>query len=71
MTQDINYMKLYAENDDFRRYVDRYGKQYVVLPHEAVQHVIVQAYGDQLVKRQSEIAEPVKTEINIGCGGGC
>ena len=73
MTQgEINYyLKLYAENKDFKRYVDRYciDTKHQITVEEAVQHVIVRVYADQLIKRQSETDVPVKTEIKAGCGG--
>lgn len=43
--QSIDYTDLYAENEDFKRYVDRYCTKHRVSVDEALQHYLVQAAG--------------------------
>jgi hypothetical protein len=40
---------LYEENEDFRRYVDRYSRQYRIEPEEAIRHRIVISYAEYVV----------------------
>lgn len=42
----IDYAALYAENEDFRRYVDKYCTKHRISVDEALQHYLVQAAGD-------------------------
>lgn len=49
----VDYTALYAENEDFKRYVDRYCKKHRVSVDEALQHYLVQMAGRQY-KEQSE-----------------
>ena len=51
--QNINYTALYADNADFRRYVDRYCVKYRISAVEALQHYLVQMAGGQY-KEQTE-----------------
>lgn len=51
--EHIDYNALYAENADFKRYVDRYCKKHRVSVDEALQHYLVQAAG-QIYKEQAE-----------------
>lgn len=51
--EPINYTALYAENEDFKRYVDRYCVKHRISVAEALQHYLVQAAG-QIYKEQSE-----------------
>lgn len=41
--QNIDYTALYAENEDFKRYVDRYCVKHRISVAEALQHYLVQA----------------------------
>lgn len=49
----IDYTALYAENEDFKRYVDRYCTKHCVSVDEALQHYLVQMVGMQY-KEQAE-----------------
>ena len=51
--QTIDYTALYAENADFKRYVDRYCVKHRISVAEALQHYLVQMAGMQY-KEQSE-----------------
>lgn len=51
--QNIDYTALYAENEDFKLYVDRYCIKHRVSVDEALQHYLVQAAG-QIYKEQAE-----------------
>lgn len=51
--QSIDYTALYAENEDFKRYVDRYCTKHRVSVDEALQHYLVQAAG-RVYKEQAE-----------------
>lgn len=46
---------LYAENEDFRRYVDRYCTKHNVSVDEALQHYLVQAAGWLYKKQEKKI----------------
>lgn len=50
--EPIDYTALYAENEDFRRYVDRYCTKHNISVDEALQHYLVQAAG-RVYKEQS------------------
>lgn len=49
----VDYTALYAENEDFKWYVDRYCTKHRVSVDEALQHYLVQMAGRQY-KEQSE-----------------
>lgn len=49
----LDYTALYAENDDFKRYVDRYCVKHRISVDEALQHYLVQAAG-RVYKEQTE-----------------
>lgn len=51
--QSIDYTALYAENADFKRYVDRYCTKHRVSVDEALQHYLVQMAG-RMYKEQEE-----------------
>ena len=51
--QKIDYTALYADNEDFRRYVDRYCTKHRISVAEALQHYLVQMAGRQY-KEQAE-----------------
>lgn len=51
--QSIDYTALYAENEDFKRYVDRYCVKHRISVDEALQHYLVQAAG-RVYKEQAE-----------------
>ena len=46
--QNIDYTALYAENADFKRYVDRYCVKHRISVAEALQHYLVQMAGRQV-----------------------
>lgn len=50
---DYDYTALYADNADFKRYVDRYCTKHRISVAEALQHYLVQMAGRQY-KEQSE-----------------
>ena len=49
----VDYTALYAENEDFKRYVDRYCTKHRVSVVEALQHYLVQMAG-RMYKEQEE-----------------
>ena len=49
----VDYTALYAENEDFKRYVDRYCTKHRVSAAEALQHYLVQMAG-RMYKEQAE-----------------
>ena len=49
----INYTTLYADNADFKRYVDRYCVKHRISVAEALQHYLVQMAG-RMYKDQAE-----------------
>ena len=49
----VDYTALYAENEDFKRYVDRYCVKHRISVAEALQHYLVQMAGMQY-KEQAE-----------------
>lgn len=51
--QNIDYASLYEQNEDFKRYVDRYCTKHRVSVAEALQHYLVQAAG-RVYKEQAE-----------------
>ena len=51
--QNIDYTALYAENEDFRRYVDRYCVKHRISVEHALQHYLVQMAG-RMYKEQAE-----------------
>lgn len=51
--QNIDYTALYAENADFKEYVDRYCVKHRISIAEALQHYLVQVVG-RMYKEQSE-----------------
>ena len=51
--QNIDYTALYADNEDFRRYVDRYCTKHRISVEQALQHYLVQMAG-RMYKEQSE-----------------
>ena len=53
MFTSIDYTALYAENEDFKRYVDRYCTKHRISVNEALQHYLVRMAG-QMYKEQSE-----------------
>lgn len=50
--EPIDYTALYADNADFKRYVDRYCVKHRISVAEALQHYLVQAAG-RVYKEQS------------------
>lgn len=51
--QNIDYTALYAENADFKRYVDRYCVKHRISVAEALQHYLVQMAG-RMYKEQED-----------------
>ena len=51
--QNIDYTALYADNADFKRYVDRYCVKHGISVEQALQHYLVQMAGMQY-KEQME-----------------
>ena len=51
--QNIDYTALYAENEDFKLYVDRYCTKHRISVAEALHHYLVQMAGRQY-KEQAE-----------------
>lgn len=49
----IDYTALYADNADFKRYVDRYCTKHRISVAEALQHYLVQTAG-HIYKEQAE-----------------
>jgi hypothetical protein len=43
--EPIDYTALYAENEDFKRYFDRYCVKHRISVDEALQHYLVQEAG--------------------------
>lgn len=50
---NIDYTAMYAENEDFKRYVDRYCTKHRISVSEALQHYLVQIVG-RMYKEQAE-----------------
>ena len=62
----MDLKKMYEENKDFRRYVDRYAAQYDLTLEEALLHAVVRNAAEYY-----EAAEKGKisvSEVNAGCG---
>lgn len=53
--QIIDYTALYADNADFRRYVDRYCVKHRISVAEALQHYLVQMVGRQYEEQTETI----------------
>lgn len=51
--QNIDYTDLYADNADFKRYVDRYRTKHRISVAEALQHYLVRMAG-QMYKEQMD-----------------
>ena len=51
--QNIDYTDLYADNADFKRYVDRYCTKHRISVAEALQHSLVRMAG-QMYKEQMD-----------------
>ena len=51
--QNIDYTALYAENADFKLYVDRYCTKHRISVDQALQHYLVQMAG-RMYKEQAE-----------------
>lgn len=49
----VDYTALYAENEDFKRYVDRYCTKHRISVSEALQNYLVQMAG-KMYKEQAE-----------------
>lgn len=50
---NIDYTAMYAENEDFKRYVDRYCTKHRISVSEALQHYLSQMAG-RMYKEQAE-----------------
>ena len=51
--EPIDYTTLYEQNEDFKRYVDRYCTKHRISVAEALQHYLVQMAG-RMYKEQAE-----------------
>lgn len=51
--EHINYTALYEQNEDFKRYVDRYCTKHRISVAEALQHYLVQMAG-RMYKEQMD-----------------
>ena len=51
--EPIDYTALYEQNEDFKRYVDRYCVNHRISVEQALQHYLVQMAG-KMYKEQSE-----------------
>lgn len=51
--QNIDYTAMYEQNEDFKRYVDRYCVKHRISVAEALQHYLVQMAG-RMYKEQAE-----------------
>lgn len=51
--EPINYTALYEQNEDFKRYVDRYCTKHRISVAEALQHYLVRMAG-RMYKEQAE-----------------
>lgn len=51
--QNIDYTALYADNADFRRYVNQYCVKHRISAAEALQHYLVQMAG-KMYKEQAD-----------------
>lgn len=51
--EQVDYTALYAENEDFKRYVDRYCTKHRISVEQALQHYLVQMAG-KMYKEQEE-----------------
>ena len=49
----VDYTALYAENEDFKRYVDRYCVKHRISVDEALQHYLVRMAG-RMYKEQED-----------------
>lgn len=51
--QNIDYTALYEQNEDFKRYVDRYCTKHRISVADALQHYLVQMAG-RMYKEQMD-----------------
>lgn len=51
--ETLDYTAMYAENDDFKRYVDRYCVKHCISVAEALKHYLVRMAG-RMYKEQAE-----------------
>ena len=51
----IDYNALYEQNEDFKRYVDRYCTKHECVVSEALDHVLVQMVGRQYKEQRDTI----------------
>ena len=58
--------KLYEENKEFRRYVDRYCVKHGITPEQAFGHLLVKYYAEYL-KKSKEGKIITTTTITGGC----
>lgn len=52
--------QLYKRNKDFREYVDKYCRQYRLIPEVAIKHKLVQEYGKMC--REEETKDEIKRD---------
>ena len=60
--EPIDYTALYEQNEDFKRYVDRYCIKHRISVEEALQHYLVQMAGRMYKEHLSliHISEPTR-----------
>lgn len=54
--EHIDYTAMYEQNEDFKRYVDRYCKKHRVSVDEALQHYLVRMAGRMYKEQAKTIA---------------
>ena len=62
----MDLKKMYEENKDFRRYVDRYARQYDLTLEQALSHAVVRNAAEYY--ENAEKGKISVTEVNAGCG---
>ena len=60
--EPIDYTALYADNADFKRYVDRYCTKHRVSVDEALQHYLVRMAGQMYKEQMDNKVEQIRKE---------
>ena len=60
--QNIDYTALYEQNEDFKRYVDRYCTKHRISVAEALQHYLVQMAGRMYKEQMDNKVEEIRKE---------
>lgn len=53
----LDYTALYEQNEDFKRYVDRYCTKHRISVEEALQHYLVQMVGRQYKEQMDTVVK--------------